>query len=112
MVSINGHFRILHVMICSVDKNRTTKIISCASVQESALTRFIAKDKVSRFPFFSIAHVLLTYKIFEMKIHPEIGISLCRRTFSHRLFTKSGILPANSVISEVMIACTEFKTQI
>ena len=47
-----------------------------------------------------------------MKIHPEIGISLCRLTFSHRLFTKSGILPANSVISEIMIACTELKTQI
>ena len=65
--------------------------------------------------FFSayIAHVLLTYKIFEMKITPETGISLRRLTFSHRPFTKSGIriLPANSVISEVMIACTELKTQ-
>ena len=46
-----------------------------------------------------------------MKIPPEIGISLCKLTFSHRPFTKSGILPANSVISEVMIACTELKTQ-
>ena len=48
-----------------------------------------------------------------MKVPPEIGISLCRLTFSHRPFTKSGIriLPANSVISEVMIACTELKTQ-
>ena len=78
---------------------------------ESVLTRFIVKDKVSRLPFFSIAHVLLTYKIFEMKIPPEIGISLCRLTFSHRPFTKSGILPTNSVISEVMIAFTELKTQ-
>ena len=46
-----------------------------------------------------------------MKIPPEIGISLCRLTFSHRLLTKSEILPAKSVISEVMIACTELKTQ-
>ena len=46
-----------------------------------------------------------------MKIHPEIRISLCRLTFSHRPFTKSGILSANSVISEVMIACTELETQ-
>ena len=46
-----------------------------------------------------------------MKIPPEIGISLCRPTFSHRPFTKSGILPASSVISEVMIPCTELKTQ-
>ena len=68
--------------------------------QESVLTRFIVKDNM----------FLLTYKIFEMKIPPEIGIS-CRLTFSHRPFTKSGILPANSVISAVMIACTELKTQ-
>ena len=46
-----------------------------------------------------------------MKIPPEIGISLCRLNFSHRPCTKSGILPANSVISEVMIGCTELKTQ-
>ena len=47
-----------------------------------------------------------------MKIPPEIGISLCRLTFSHQPFTKSGIriLPANSVISEVII-CTELKSQ-
>ena len=75
------------------------------------LTRFIVKDKISQLPFFSIAHVLLTYKMFETKIPPEIGISLCRLSFSHRAFTKSEILPANKVISEVMIACTELKTQ-
>ena len=46
-----------------------------------------------------------------MKIPPEIGISLCKLTFSHQPFTKSGILLANSVVSEVMIACTELKTQ-
>ena len=69
--------------------------------QESVLTRFIVKDNM----------FLLTYKIFEMKIPPEIGISLCRLTFSHRPFTKSGILPASSVIREVIIACTELKTQ-
>ena len=74
------------------------------------LTRFIVKDKVSRLPF-SALHMFYSHIIFETKIPPEIGISSCRLTFSHRPFTKSGILPANSVISEVMIACTELKTQ-
>ena len=75
------------------------------------LTQFIVKDKVSQLPFFSIAQVLLTHKIFEIKIPPEIGNSLCRLTFSHQPLTKSRILSANSVISKVMIACTELKTQ-
>ena len=40
---------------------------------KSVLTQFTVNDKVGQFHIFSIAYVLLTYKIFEMKIYLDLS---------------------------------------
>ena len=64
------------------------------------LTRF--RLGVGRLRFFSTAFVLLTYKIFEIKIYLNLRCRLVS-TFSGQPFTKSGLLAANSVIKGPVI---------